>query len=167
MPRHVRVQAGQGVVQSEAGAEVGVIPEPVLERQQERRRVDEVRREALREQAPLVQRLAHEPEVEALQVAQAAVDELAGAAGRAGGEVALLDERDGEATAGGVERDAAARDAAADDEHVEDLGGQPLELAAAGVPRRPAGRPGSLGGLVVIGLLLVRSWYVPAVWYVP
>ena len=150
MPRHVRMQAGQGVIQGEAGSEVRVIPEPVLERQQEPGGVDEVRREALRQQSPLVQRLADEAEVEALQVAQAAVDQLAGAAGGAGGEVALLDERHGEAATGGVERDAAARDAAADHEHVEHLGGQPLELAAAGVPRRPAGRPGSLV-LVVMG----------------
>ena len=100
--------------------------------------MDEVRRQALGEQAPLVERLAHEPEVEALEVAQAAVDELARAAGGAGGEVALLDQRHREPAAGGVERDAAAGDAAADDEDVEQLGAEPFELAAASVPRRPA-----------------------------
>ena len=98
----------------------------------------EVRRQALGEQAPLVQRFADQAEVEALQIAQAAVDELAGPAGRAGGEVALLDQRDREAAAGGVERDTAAGDASADDQHVEELGAEPLELATAGVPRRSA-----------------------------
>ena len=50
-------------------------------------------------------------------------------------------ERDREAAAGGVERDAAAGHAAADDEHVEELGAQALELAAPRVPGRPAGQP--------------------------
>ena len=43
-------------------------------------------------------------EVEHLQVAQAAVDQLAGPAGRAAGEVARLDQADGQAAGDGVER---------------------------------------------------------------
>ena len=72
----------------------------------------------------LEQRLAHEPEVEVLQVAQAAVDELARARRGAGGVVGLLDQRDRVAARGGVERDAGAGDAAADHQHVERLGGE-------------------------------------------
>ena len=141
VPRHRGPEAGQRVVEQQAGAHVGAVLEAVLERQQEGRRVDEVRRQVLGEQAPLVQRLAHQPEVEPLQVPQAAVDELAGPAGRAGGEVALLDQRDREAAAGGVERHAAAGDASADDEHVEELVAQALELAAPRVPGGSAGQP--------------------------
>ncbi len=100
--------------------------------------MDEVRRQALGEQAPLVQRFAHQAEVEALQVAEAAVDELARAARGAGGEVALLDQRHGETAAGGVERHATTGDASTDDQYVEELGAEPFELATAGVPRRPA-----------------------------
>ena len=72
----------------------------------------------------LEQRLAHEPEVEVLEVAQAAVDELARARRGAGGVVGLLHQRDRVAARGGVERDAGAGDAAADHEHVERLGGE-------------------------------------------
>ena len=59
----------------------------------------------------LEQRLAHQPEVEVLQVAQAAVDELARARRGAGGEVGPLHQRDRVAARGGVERDAGAGDA--------------------------------------------------------
>ena len=74
----------------------------------ERQRLDEVRRQLDHELA-LEQRLADEAEVEVLQVAQAAVDELGGAARGARGEVGLLDERDAVAARGGVERDARRR----------------------------------------------------------
>ena len=46
------------------------------ERQQERDRRDQVRREHVEQQPALAQRLAHEPEVALLEVAQPAVDEL-------------------------------------------------------------------------------------------
>ena len=49
------------------------------------------------------QRLAHQPEVEVLQVAQAAVDHLRRAARGAAREVVALDERDREPARGGVE----------------------------------------------------------------
>ena len=63
----------------------------------------------------LQQRLADEPEVEVLQVAQAAVDELGRAADEVpDGEVGALDQRDAVAARGGVERDAGAGDPAAD-----------------------------------------------------
>src|SRR6185503_16844929 len=80
----------------------------------------EVRREPDHELA-LEQRLPHVAEVEVLQVAKSAVDELARASRRARGEVGLLDERDRVAAGGGVERDAGAGDPAADDDEIEAL----------------------------------------------
>ena len=70
----------------------------------------EVRADALEQQAALAQRLAHEVEVALLEVAQAAVDELARPARGAGGEVGGLHERDGEPAGRGVERGAGAVD---------------------------------------------------------
>jgi hypothetical protein len=64
------------------------------------------------------------PEIEVLQVAQAAVHQLARARRRADRVVAALDEGDGVAARRGVERDSRPGDAAADHEHVERLGVQ-------------------------------------------
>jgi hypothetical protein len=92
----------------------------VLQRVEERHRADQVRREPLQQQRPLRQRLGHQPEVEHLEVAQAAVDELAGPARRAARPVALLDQSGAEAARDGVERRARCRPTATtDDEHVE------------------------------------------------
>ena len=87
----------------------------------------------------LVERLVDEADVALLEVAQAAVDELGALRRRAAGEVVGLDEGRAQAPGGGVEGDAGAGDAAADDEHVERLGGQALEH------RRP-GRTGATDG---------------------
>ena len=73
-------------------------------------------------QRALEQRLAHQPEVEVLQVAEAAVDELRRAAGGAGGVVLALDEGDAVAARGGVQRAAGAGYPAADDDDVEVVG---------------------------------------------
>jgi hypothetical protein len=80
--------------------------------------VHQVRRQ-VHEQRALEQRLAHQPEVEALEVAQAAVDELRRAARRAGRIVLALDESHAVAARRRVERDARAGDPAADHDHVE------------------------------------------------
>ncbi len=88
-----------------------------------RQRMHEVRRER-DHQLALEQRLAHEPKVEVLQVAQPAVNELARAARCTRGEVRALQQRDAVAARGRVERDARAGDAAADDDHVELVLGQ-------------------------------------------
>ena len=90
-----------------------------MQRVEERHRPDQVRRQPGQQQAALLQRLADQAEVEHLQVAQAAVDQLAAARAGAGGEVALLEQGGGEAAGDRVERDPGADDAAADDEHVE------------------------------------------------
>ena len=115
------------VVQEQAGPHVRPFPDPVREREQERHRPHEVRREPGQQQPPLSQRLAHESEVQHLEVAQAAVDQLARAAGGARGQVARLDERHRKPAGGGVEGDAHAGDPASDHEHVELLAAHPRE----------------------------------------
>ncbi len=138
--RHRRRRARERVVQKEARAHERAVTQTVLQREEEGRGVHQVGGERLHQQSPLVERFAHQSDVEPLQVAQTPVDQLARPARRAGGEVTLLDERDGEAAAGGVERDAASGDTAADDEHVEVLACQASELAPAGIlGRRPPG----------------------------
>ena len=122
---------GHHVVEVEAHADHAVGPRAVEGGDDEGQRPDEVRREPDHELA-LEQRLAHEAQVEVLQVAQAAVDELARAARGAGGVVGLLDERDRVAARGRVERDAGAGDPAAHDDHVEALGAQRGDGVGAG-----------------------------------
>jgi hypothetical protein len=108
-------------VQTDAGEPVRAL---ALEgRHQHRQRLDQMGRE-LDEQRALEQRLAHQAEVEVLQVAQAAVDQLGGTARGAGGEVGALDQGHAVAARGGVERDAGPGDATADDGEVERV---PLE----------------------------------------
>ncbi len=140
-----RRQAGHRVVQRETRCDVGPLPEAPLERVHERDRVDEVRREPLQQQTPLAQRLPHQPEVEHLQVAQPAVDQLGRARRRAAGPVAGLDQRDAEPAGRGVEGRPGADDPAADDEDVDLLGRHlpqrrdPLGGAEA-AGQRPSGR---------------------------
>ncbi len=97
----------------------------------ERRRVDQVRRQ-LDHQLALQQRLADQAEVEVLQVAEAAVDHLRGAAGGAGGVVAALQQRHRVAARGGVEGDAGAGHPAADHQHLEAPAGDLLQCGGAG-----------------------------------
>ena len=111
------------VVHVEPEAEQAVRPRAPEGGHDHRQRPHEVRGERGVDLA-LEQRLADEPEVEVLQVAQPAVDELARARRGAGGVVGLLHQRDRVAARGGVERHAGAGDAAADHEHVERLGGE-------------------------------------------
>ena len=84
----------------------------------QRQRAHQMRRQR-HHQLALEQGLADEPEVEVLQVAQAAVDELARAAGGPRGEVRALEQRHAVAARGGVQRDARAGDAATDDDDIE------------------------------------------------
>src|SRR5436309_2949540 len=83
-------------------------------------------------QRALEQRLAHEPQVEVLEVAEAAVHELGGAAGGARRVVVALDERDAIPARGGVERDPGAGDPPSDDHEVELLRLQRGEGVVAG-----------------------------------
>ena len=92
-----------------------------LERRHEQlERSHQVRRE-VHEQRALEQRLAHQPEVEVLEVAKAAVHELRGAARGAGGVVVAFDERHAVPAGRGVERDTSPGDPAAYDHEVEEL----------------------------------------------
>jgi hypothetical protein len=108
-------------VQTDAGEPVG--PRTVERGDDQRQRLHEMRGERDVD-LPLDQRLAHQPEVEVLQVAQAAVDELGRPRRGADRVVGALHERDRVAPGGGVERDARAGDAPADHEDVERLGGK-------------------------------------------
>ena len=89
------------------------------ERADERDRTNQVRRKALQQQTPFLQRLANEPEVEHLQVTQAAVDQLARAARRARGPVSGLEDPDRQATGHGVNRGSCADHPAPHNEQVE------------------------------------------------
>ena len=76
------------------------------------------------EARPLLEGLVDQPEVELLEVAQAAVDQAGTAPRGAARDVALFHERGAEAAARCVEQRARADDAAADDEDVERLVGE-------------------------------------------
>src|SRR4029079_13267020 len=72
----------------------------------------------------LLQRLAHQTELEMLEIAQAAADEL-GARRRGGAaEVPLLDEQHRKSAPGSIRRDAGAVNAAAGNDEVVDHGGE-------------------------------------------
>ena len=111
---------GHDVVEVQGDAHEAVGPCAVEGGDHQRQRLDQVRRQLDHELA-LEQGLADQAEIEGLQVAQAAVDQLGRAAGGARGEVGLLDEGDAVAPRGGVEGDARPGDPATDDDDVEDL----------------------------------------------
>jgi hypothetical protein len=104
-----------------------------------------MRRQPGGEQAALGQRLVHQMQLELLQVAQAAVDQLAGSTGRAGSQVTSLDQGDLEPTGGGVEGGAGAGDPAADDQHVELLVTHPAGECGPWHTARRANRPHGKG----------------------
>ena len=112
--------AAQVVVEEQAERAASRPAAGPLMRQHEAQRPHDVRRDAPQHLA-LGQRLAHQPEIVVLEVAQAAVDQLGGARRGAAGEVAHLAQEHGQAAAGSVAGDAAAVDAATDDGQVEDL----------------------------------------------
>ncbi len=86
-------------------------------RQHEQQRPDDVRRRCEQHLA-FLERLAHQVEVEVLEVTQAAVHELGAGRGRVRGEVVLLAEHDLQSASRGIARDPGAVDAATDDEEV-------------------------------------------------
>ena len=73
-----------------------------------------------------MERLAHQPEFQLLEVAQPAVEHLRRAARGAGSEVARLDQGDLEPARGGIQGAPGAHHAAADDHDVELLGAESL-----------------------------------------
>ena len=110
--------ATQRVVEQQASADVSALPHPVAQRVDELDRFHQVRAELLEHQAPLVQRLPDEPEVELLEIAQPAVDEFARPARRARCPVAHLDEGHRETARRGVQCGSGTGDATTDHEHV-------------------------------------------------
>ena len=112
-----RAAAAHPVVQEEPETHGPRGPEPAAVREHEAAALDEVWRDR-KQPLALRQRLPHEAQVEVLEVAQAAVQQLAGGGGRVMREAVLLDQQHGEAAAGRVTRDAGAVDSAADDEQV-------------------------------------------------
>lgn len=122
---------GHGVVEQDAGADVGAFPQAVLEGVEEGDGADQVGGEGLEEEAAFLEGFGDEAEVEHFEVAQAAVDEFAGAAGGARGPVAGFDEAGAQAAGGGVQGCSGADDAASDDEDVEFALGHPGEGAGA------------------------------------
>jgi len=139
-------QAGEGVVQHDAGADVPALPDPVLEGVEEGDGADQVRGQLVDEQVAFGQRLVDEVEVEHLQVAQAAVNQLGGPARGSGGPVLGLDDRCGQPAGHRVEGDPGAGHTSADDQDVEGvtLGGsaQHLQGALAGLGGELGGRTG-------------------------
>ena len=82
----------------------------------------EVRGGDLHQDAALDGALVGDADLAVGEVAQAAVDQLGGPARRAEGEVVGVDGERGQSAGGGVEGDAGAGDAEADDEHVDVVG---------------------------------------------
>ncbi len=117
-PARAAALAAHHVVEVQAHARLAVGVAALERGDQQRQRLDQVRGQ-VDHQLALHQRLAHQAEVEVLQVAQAAVHQLRGPAGGARRVVALLDQRDAVAARGRVQGHAGAGDAAADDHHVE------------------------------------------------
>jgi hypothetical protein len=110
---------GHGVVDRDAGADVGTLPDPVLQRIQERHRLHQVRGDAVEQQPALVQRLPDQPEVEHLQVPEPAVHQLARPARRAARPVAGFDDGRGQAARHRVERAARPDDATSHDQDIQ------------------------------------------------
>src|SRR6476661_3313876 len=77
----------------------------------------------------LAQRLPHQPELEAAQIPQAAMNQLGIVCTGGVGKVVLLDERDREAAHRRIPRDTGARDPTANYEEVEMSVGKAVEVA--------------------------------------
>ena len=121
---HRSLGALHRVVDHQAGADVRALDHLLVDRVQERHRPHQVRRQLADQQVALAQRLLHELEVALLQVAQPPVDQLAGPARRARGQVARLHEADPQPSGRGIQGRARAGDATPDDKDVQRPGGQ-------------------------------------------
>ena len=119
------------------------------QRVEERHRLGQVRADLGEHQLAFPQRLADQPELEHLQVAQAAVEQLGRPGRGAGGQVSRLDQGHGQPAGDRVERGAGADDAAADDHHVERLPAQPLETGGP-LCRSRAAAAGRRSGAILV-----------------
>ena len=82
----------------------------------------------LQQLGALGERLAHESELEVLEIAQAAMDQLGRGRRRSAGIIPLLGEHHLQPAACGVAGNGGAVNAAADDEDIEHFGGQGVSL---------------------------------------
>ena len=103
----------------------------LVQRKEELDSAYEVRSDDLRQHAPLVMGLAHEPDVTESEVAEPAVDELRRRARGSAREVPRLDERDREPEPGGMRGDGSPDDPAAHDEQIEATRGELLDRCGA------------------------------------
>ena len=133
-PRRASAAVAEEVVEEHARTDVEPLDDGSLEGVEESDRLDEVRGEALEQKSALDERLPHEPEVQLLQVTDAAVHELGRPARGAAAPVAGLHEPDAQAAGDRIHGAAGSDDAAADDEDVEFL------LLERGDRGRPLGR---------------------------
>src|ERR1700676_3423577 len=124
--RRNRFRAAELVIQQDARGHIRPLPPPIGQWEQKRQRLDQMRRQRRERQFPFVQRLADQPELQLLEVAQPAVEHLRRPAGGPGGEVAGLDERDLQPPGRGVKSSSGPDHASADDDDVELLAAEPL-----------------------------------------
>src|SRR5438270_4289885 len=118
-------RAAQLVVEEDAGSDVRPLPPPMSQREQKRQWFDQMRRQRLERQLSLIERFAHQPELQLFEIAQPAVEHLRTATRGAGSEVASLDERHLQPACRRVQRGTGADDPAADDNDVELLAAEP------------------------------------------
>jgi len=114
-------RVAEDVVEQHAGADIAALDHALLERIEKPHGLHEVRSDPLEEESALLERLAHEPEVGLLEIADASVNELRRSARRATGPVPRLHHAHAQAAGDGVEGAARADDPPADDEDVEFL----------------------------------------------
>src|SRR5262245_56363963 len=109
------------VVNPDPQASVAAIDHRSHQRVKERYGLGQVWSELVERKRALLERFEDQGKIELLEVAQAAVKQLAGSARGAGREIASFDEPDAQSTGDGIERAATASDTGADHKHVEIL----------------------------------------------
>ncbi|MPM57096.1 hypothetical protein SDC9_103914 [bioreactor metagenome] len=137
---------GQCVVHADADGAVGPLDHRRTQRPEEGLGLDQVRGRGGQQQAAFLEGLGDQLEVQLVEVAQPAVDELAGAARGALAPVAGLDDSGAQAPGRGIEGDPGAGDTSTDHEDVELLVRHRLE----GRLTRLAGQPGT-GHCLLLG----------------
>ena len=100
----------------------------------------------LQQPLPLPQRLAHLPDVPMFEVAQASMNDAGRTAGRAGGEIVLLDQKRAPSGASTFASDGDSVNSAADYNHVETLVLERWSRVHAGFRCVAIGRAGRIGG---------------------
>ncbi len=126
MPPHIP-EGRQQVIQPDPGPQFPQgYPVPPVHGEDERQRLDQVRCD-VEQDLPFAQRLEDQAEVALFEVAQAAVNQAAGAGAGAPGDVLLIHHDRPEAAHGGISGDTGAGDSGADHEQVGGCPGQLLQ----------------------------------------